>query len=59
MVAEVLKALVARNSAKKARGVLMPAKPEEMEAPSEEPDISDEDMAALLEMGEDEDKMEA
>lgn len=50
MVAEVLKALVARNASKRAKGVLMP-KPAETEAPSEESDISDEDMAALLEMG--------
>lgn len=59
MVAEVLKALVARNTSKRAKGVLMP-KPTETEAPSQENEISDEDMAALLEMGgEDEERMEA
>jgi len=59
MVAEVLKALVARNASKRAKGVLAP-KMEEQEAPSGESEISDEDMAALLEMGgEDEDKLEA
>lgn len=60
MVAEVLKALVARNAAKRAKSVLMPPETE-TESPSQENEISDEDMAALLEMGgeDDEEKMEA
>lgn len=62
LVAEVLKALVARNASKRAKGILTPVEAPEQEAPSQENEISDEDVAALLEMGgegEDEDAAEA
>ncbi len=51
MVLEVLKALVDRSASKRARSVLAP-QPMESEAPSQENEISDEDMAALAALGE-------
>lgn len=50
MVAEVLKALVARNASKRAKGVLLPESPPQTETQAE--DISEEEAALLAELAE-------